>query len=92
LNIINKTDFLVWEGLRHAIPAHLKTNINPVLEISHSLKINNNVFGVLEKTSKHYYTLLISTKSKFPNNAQVLKRDFNLNEEQLKKYISYLTQ
>ena len=37
------------------------------------------------KTSKHYYTLLISTKSKFPNNAQVLKRDFNLNEEQLKK-------
>lgn len=38
----------------------------------------------MEKTSKHYYTLLLSTKEKSPNNAQVLKRDFNLNEEQLK--------
>ena len=85
LNIINKTNFLVWAGLQHAIPSHLKTNSNPVLETSHSLKINNEVFDVLEKTSKHYYTLLISTKAKFPNNAQVLKRDFNLNEEQLKK-------
>ena len=87
LNIINKTNFLVWAGLRHAIPSHLKTNSNPVLETSHSLKINNEVFDVLEKTSKHYYTLLISTKAKFPNNAQVLKRDFNLNEEQLKKVV-----
>ena len=85
LNIINKTNFLVWAGLRHAIPSHLKTNTNPVLDISLSLMINNKVFDVLEKTSKHYYTLLISTKAKFPNNAQVLKRDFNLNEEQLKK-------
>ena len=84
-NIINKTNFLVWAGLRHAIPSHLKTNTNPVLEIPHSLMINNKVFDVLEKTSEHYYTLLISTKAKFPNNAQVLKRDFNLNEEQLKK-------
>ena len=76
---------MVWAGLRHAIPSHLKTNSNPVLETSHSLKINNEVFDVLEKISKHYYTLLISTKAKFPNNAQVLKRDFNLNKEQLKK-------
>ena len=56
-----------------------------MLEFSLSLMINNKVFDVLEKTSKHYNTLLISTKAKFPNNAQVLKRDFNLNEEQLKK-------
>jgi len=76
---------LVWAGLRHAIPSHLKTNTNPVLEIPHSWRINNKVFDVLEKKSKHYYTLLLSTKAKFPNNAQVLKPDFNLNEEQLKK-------
>ena len=76
---------MVWAGLRHGIPSHLKTSTNPGLEISLSLMINNKVFDVLEKTSKHYYTLLISTKAKFPNNAQVLKRDFNLNEEQLKK-------
>ena len=69
--IINKTNFLVWAGLRHAVPSHLKTNINPMLEISHSLKINNMVCDVLEKMSKHYYTLIISSKAKFPNNAQV---------------------
>ena len=86
-NIINKTNFLVWAGLRHAIPSHLKTNTNPVLEISHSLMINNEVFDVLEKTSKHYYTLLLSTKAKSTNYAQVLKPDFNLNEEQLKKSV-----
>ena len=85
LNIINKTNFLVQAGLRHAVPSHLKTNTNPVLEISHSLKIDNKVFDALEKTSKHYYTLIISTKAKFPNNAQFLKLDFNLNDEQLKK-------
>ena len=50
LNIINKTNFLVWAGLRRAVPSHLKTNTNSVLEISHSLKINNKVFDVLEKT------------------------------------------
>jgi len=75
---------LVLAGLPHAIPSHLKANTNPVLaEIPHSLRINNKVFDILEKTSKHYNTLLISTKAKFPNNAQVLKLNFNLNEEQL---------
>jgi len=49
------------------------------------LRIKNKVFDVLEKKSKHYYTLLKLTKAKFPNNAQVLKHYFNLNEEQLKK-------
>ena len=78
VNIINEAN-LVWAGLRHAIPSHLKTNPNPMLEISYSLKINSKVFDVLEKTSKHYYTLIISTKAK------VLKRDFNLNDKQLKK-------
>jgi len=77
---------LVWAGLRYASPCHLKANNNPVLEIPHSLSINNEVFDVLKRNnSKRYYTLLISTKAKFPNNAQVLKRDFNLNKEQLKK-------
>jgi len=52
---------------------------------------SENIY-ILEKKSKHYYTLLISTKAKFSNNAQVLKRDFNLNEEQLKNCLSCLTQ
>ena len=37
-----------------------------------------------EKT-KDYYTELISKKAKFSNNSLVLKRDFSLNEDQLRK-------
>ena len=47
LNIINKTNFLVWAGLRHAILSYLKTDTNPALEIAHSLKINNKVLSVI---------------------------------------------
>ena len=87
LNIINKTNFLVWAGLRHVIPSHLKANTNPVLEISHSLKINNMILMFWRRHQNIINTLLLSTKAKFPNNAQVLKRDFNLSEEQLKKSV-----
>ena len=33
----------------------------------------------------------IKTEAKFPNNAQVLKRDFNLNDKQLKKIVYLAT-
>ena len=45
--------------------------------------IENNVFDIL--TKKSYYTRLISKKAKFSNNSLVLKRDFSLNEDQLRK-------
>ena len=47
-----------------------------------SLNIDN-VFGILMKKSKDYYTRLISKKAKFSNNSLVLKRDISLNEDQL---------
>ena len=46
-------------------------------------KTNNRTF--LMKKSKDYYTKLISKKAKFSNNSLVLKRDFSLNEDQLRK-------
>ena len=48
-----------------------------------SLIIEDNVFDILMKKSKDYYAKLISKKAKFSNNSLVLKRDFNLNEDQL---------
>jgi len=50
-----------------------------------SLIIENSVFDILMKKSKDYYTMLITKKAQFSNNSLVLKRDFNLNEDQLTK-------
>ena len=50
-----------------------------------SLIIENNVFDILMKKSKNYYTKLISKKAEFSSNFFVLKRDYNLNEDQLRK-------
>ena len=86
---IKKVNILVWAGLRHAVPSHLisksKTNNRTFLTMPPSLIIEDNVFDILMKKSKDYYTKLISKKAKFSNNSLVLKRDFNLNEDQLRK-------
>ena len=53
---IAKTNFLVWAGLRQAIPSHLnsksKTNNHTFLTGPPSLIINNNVFDILRKNQK----------------------------------------
>ena len=50
-----------------------------------SLIIENNVFDMLMKKSKDYYIKLISKKAEFSSNSFVLKRGYNLNEDQLRK-------
>ena len=86
---MKKANILVWAGLRHAVPSHLisksKTNNRTFLTMPPSLNIENNVFDILMKKSKDYYTKLISKKAKFSNNSLILKRDFSLNEDQLRK-------
>jgi len=86
---IEKANFLVWAGLRHAIPSHLKlkskANNCTSLTTPPSLIIQNNDFDVMTKKSKDYYTLLISKKAQFSNSSLVLKREFNLNEDQIEK-------
>ena len=47
--------------------------------------IGNKVFDVLEKKSKDYYALFISTKAQYPNNAQNLKHEFDLTDNQLEQ-------
>ena len=83
---MKKANILVWAGLRLAVPSHLisksKTNNRTFLTMSPSLN-TDNVFGILMKKSKDYYTKLISKKAKFSNNSLVLKRDISLNEDQL---------
>ena len=89
-NKLKKVNFLVWAGLRHAIPSHLhefklEADINTSLATSPSLIIKNNVFDIMIKESKDYYALLISKKAQYPNVSLVLKRGFNLTEDQLEK-------
>ena len=86
---MKKANILVWAGLRHAVPSHLisksKTNNRTFLTMPPFLNIENNVFDILIKKSKDYYTKLMSKKAKFSNNSLILKRDFSLNEDQLRK-------
>lgn len=62
---IEKTNFLVWAGLRHAIPSHLKskakTNNHTSLTTPPSLIIKNNDFDILMKKSR---LLFIAYKQK----------------------------
>ena len=83
---IGKTNFLIWAGLRHSVPSHLKTSNNCTSStISLSFTIDNNDFDVLKKKSKDYYLLVKSRKAQFPNNSRLLKHDFNLTDDQSKK-------
>ena len=86
---MKKVNILVWASLRLAVPSHLisksKTNNRTFLRMPPSLIIENNVFDILMKKSKDYYTKLISKKAEFSSNSFVLKRDHNLNEDQLRK-------
>ena len=72
---IDKTNFLVRAGLRHAIPSHLKskskTDNHTFLAGPPSMIINNNAFDILRKKSKDYYTLIISKKAQFPKHSRI---------------------
>ena len=78
---MKKANILVWAGL---LISKSKTNNRTFLTMPPSLNIDN-VFDILMKKSKDYYTKLISKKAKFSNNSLILKRDFSLNEDQLRK-------
>jgi len=52
---------------------------------SPTLTIDNQVFDVMEKTSKQYYSLLIGKKAQLPSAARKVQREFNFSLDQLKK-------
>ena len=82
---IEKTNFLVWAGLRLAILPYLKLNDHAFLTMPLSVIIRNNDFNTLTKKSKDFYALLISRRAQLSKNALVLKNDLNLTEDQLEK-------
>ena len=54
-NKINKTNFLIWTGLQHSVPKHFKeSNVQSTSRCSFT--IEDNVFSVTKKKSKHFYT------------------------------------
>ena len=82
---ISRTNVLIWAGLRHSVPSHLKTTNCTSSTTPLSFRIDNKDFDALKKKSKDYYLLIKSRKAQFPNNSRFLKHDFNLTNDQLKK-------
>ena len=74
----NKINYLIWAGLRHSVPKHLKNSNCPRSEISLILTIDNKEFDILEKKSKDYYMLIKRIIAQCPKNSKHLCQDFNL--------------
>ena len=85
LNKISKVNYLIWAGLCHSVPKHVKNSNCLRSEISLILTINNKEFDILEKKSKDYYMLIKRIIAQCPNNSKHLCQDFNLTQDQLKK-------
>ena len=69
-NEISKINDLIWAGLRHLVPKHLKDSNCLRSEISLILTIDNKEFDLLEKRLKDYYMLIkriIAQCPKTPN-------------------------
>ena len=85
-NEISKINDLIWAGLRHFVPKHFKNSNCLRSEISLILTIDNKEFDLLEKRLKDYYMLIKRIIARCPKNSKHLCQDFNLNQDQLKKY------
>ena len=81
-NKIYKTNFLIWTGLRHSVPKHLKESNVQLISLC-SFITEDSVFGVTKKKSKHFYSLLLDKKKQLPNMARKLLNDFNFTSDQL---------
>ena len=57
-NEISKINDLIWAGLRHFVPKHLKNSNCLSSEISLILTIDNKEFDLLEKRLTDYYMLI----------------------------------
>ena len=69
------------------MPNYLKNNIITATPSSTSptLTIDNQVFDVMEKESKQYYSLLIGKKAQLPSAASKLQKELNISFNQLKQ-------
>jgi len=84
-NKISKINYLIWAGLRHSVPTHLKESNCLRSQISLILTIDNEEFDILKKKSKDYHMLIKKIIALYPKNSKHLCQDFNLTQDQLKK-------
>ena len=84
---IRNTNFLVWTGLRFSVPNYLENDkiTGTPSTTSPTLTIENQVFDVMEKKSKQYYSLLIGKKAQLPSAASKVQKEFNFSLDQLKQ-------
>ena len=54
---------------------------------SPTLTIDNQVFDVMEKKSKQYYSLFIGKKAQLPSVVGELQKEFNFSLDQLKHFL-----
>ena len=71
-------------SLRHYIPDFLKGGYTSPLLTSPSFLIHNNIFDVMKKKLKDYYSLLVREKAQAPNIINKWKSDFNLLDDHLR--------
>ena len=88
---ISKINDLIWAGLRHFVPKHLKNSNCLRSEISLILTIDNKEFDLLEKRLKDYYMLIKRIIAQCPKNSKHLCKDLSLNQDQLKTYSFFHT-
>ena len=72
-NRIDKTNFFIWAGHRHAVPRELKKIIRFHVRSHYLLPSITMFFDISKKISKHYYSLLIGEKAQLPS-AVTVKR------------------
>ena len=90
-NKISEINYLIWEGLCHSVPKHLKNSNCLRSEISLILTIDNKEFDLLEKRLKDYYMLIKRIIAQCPKNSKHLCKDLSLNQDQLKTYSFFHT-
>ena len=83
LEMISKTNFLVWAGLRHSIPHSLKSSTYNAAIGPLQLILEDNIFDVSKKKSKDYYKGLVGRKAQCPKSINKLQNNFNLSLQQL---------
>ena len=84
---LKHTNFLVWSGVRAAVPAHLK-NLDVTeseLECPLEFHCREKKFNPTVCKNKHFYELFVSGKAKVSRGFAKLKEDFGLADSAVSK-------
>ena len=82
----SKINILQWVGLWHSVPDFSKGGYTPPPLTCPSFPVHNNIFDVMKKKSKDYYSLLVVEKAQPLNIIHKRKSDFNLSDDHLREF------